>query len=315
MKFSAYMFIRNGIRAGYTFMEAIENVLPFVDEFFVLEGKSDDGTLEALELFAKWNPKIRIESKLPQYIEAEKDDSGIMLRDAFDEARQKCDGDWLVQVQADTVFHPITVLAARYFLSQENNAEKYDAIKTIRHQYRWNWQEMYRIDYLNLIFKKTSGSVVRDAIDIGVKGKVSKKLLPLFSKFPVSDNAWVFLENIMGKVEGCFEIWPSQQGNVASKDFSWYNDVSGRSFKDDLRLYNEKGVLPPFWKIKTSKFINVLPGNLCDLIGKTRYEINQKFANKQGIYNPQLIELLEMINKINIAMHPIMRYMRSTFRC
>ncbi len=217
---------------------------------FVLEGKSDDGTREALELFAKLNPKIRIESKLPQYVETEKDESGIMLRDAFDEARQKCDGDWLIQVQADTVFHPITILAARYFLSQGNNARKYDAIKAIRHQYRWNWQEMYREDYLNLIFKKTAGSVIGDAIDIEVKGKISEKLFPLFRKFPVSDNAWVFLENIMGKVEGCFEIWPSHQDNIVNKNFAWYNDVSGRSFKDDILAYNEKGILPPFWKIK-----------------------------------------------------------------
>ena len=65
MKFSAYVFIRNGIRASYTFVEAIENVLPFVDEFFILEGNSDDGTREALEAFAKLYPKVRIESKTP----------------------------------------------------------------------------------------------------------------------------------------------------------------------------------------------------------------------------------------------------------
>ncbi|MGR3293122.1 MAG: glycosyltransferase family A protein [Candidatus Scalindua sp.] len=291
-------------------MEAIENVLPFVDEFFVLEGQSDDGTREALELFAKCNSKIRIESKLPQYVEVEKDESGIMLRDAFDEARQKCDGDWLIQVQADTVFHPITILAARYFLSQGNNAGKYDAIKIIRYQYRWNWQEMYRKDYLNLIFKKSSCSVFGDAIDVEVKGKISKKLLPLFNKYPVSDNAWVFLENIMGKIEGCFEIWPSLKDNINNKDFSWYNDVSGRSFKDDLQVYNEKGILPPFWKTKTSKFKSMLPDNLNDLIGNTIYEINPRFANKQDIYNPELIALLEMINKINVTIYPVMRFMR-----
>ena len=310
MKFSAYMFIRNGIRAGYTFMEAIENVLPFVDEFFILDGQSDDGTREALELFAKWNPKIRIESKLPQYVGAEKDESGIMLRDAFQLACQKCDGDWLIQVQADTVFHPITILAARYFLTQGNNARKYDAIKAIRHQYRWNWQEMYRKDHLNLIFKKSSGSVFGDAIDVEIKGQISKKLLPLFKEFPVSDNAWVFFENIMGKVEGCSEIWSNQQDNIDNKDFSWYNDVSGRSFNEDLQAYNEKGILPPFWETKTSEFKNVLPDNLSDLIGKTRYEVNPRFANKQDVYNPELISLLEMISKIDATIYPVMNLMR-----
>ena len=174
MKFSAYMFIRNGIHAGYTFMEAIENVLPFVDEFFILEGNSDDGTREALEAFAKLHPRVRIESKTPAYMGAPEDEKGLLLGTAFDEARQKCAGDWLIQVQADTVFHPITVLAARYFLEKGNNAVKYDAIEILRHQYRWNWQDMYRKDRLALIFKKSTGKVFGDAINVTVGGRISR---------------------------------------------------------------------------------------------------------------------------------------------
>lgn len=289
------MFIRNGIRAGYTFMEAIENVLPFVDEFFILEGQSDDGTLEALELFAKWNPKIRIESKLPQYVKKEKDKKGLLLGAAFEEARQKCDGDWLIQVQADTVFHPITVLAAIYFLIQGNNAQKYDAITTMRYQYRWNWQEMYRQDYLNLIFKKSSGNVFGDGINIAIRGKVSKGLLPLFKKFPVTDNAWVFFDNIMDKIKGCSEIWIDYQDNCINKDFPWYNMFAGRSFKEDLEVYYKKGLPPPLWQIKTSKFKNILPENIWSLIGKPKYDITPRFMNKKEVYNPTLNDLLVMI--------------------
>lgn len=300
------MFIRNGIRAGYTFMEAIENVLPFVDEFYILEGKSDDGTLEALETFSNYTQKVYIESKLPQYVDSEKDESGILLGAAFEEARKKCEGDWLIQVQADTVFHPITILAVRYFLMQKNNANKFDAIKTIRHQYRWNWQEMYRKDQLNLIFKKSSGKVFGDAIDIEVNGRISKKLLPLFENFPVTDNAWVFFENIMGKIKGCSEIWPVQQENIFNKDFTWYNRTTKRNFKADMQIYIEKGVPPPFWQTKTSNFKNKLPENLWDLIGKCKYEIAPRFMNKNDLYNPTLSDLLEMITKINSILHPFM---------
>jgi hypothetical protein len=310
MKFSAYMFIRNGIRAGYTFMEAIENVLPFVDEFFILEGQSNDGTLEALELFSKWNPKIIIESKLPQYVQADKDEKGLLLGTAFEEARRKCDGDWLVQVQADTVFHPITILAARYFLMQLKNAEKYDAIKVLRYQYRWNWQEMYRKDYLNLIFKKSSGVVFGDAIDVEVKGKISKKLLSLFKHFPIADNAWIFWENIMGKIKGCYEIWESHDENIKSMDFAWYNDATGRSFKEDLKTYSETGSPPPFWQTKTIPFKNMLPENLWVLIGKCRYEIAPRFMNKDEVYHSILNDLLVMINRINSIISPIGQFMK-----
>lgn len=295
MKFSAYMFIRNGIRAGYTFMEAIENVLPFVDEFFILEGNSDDGTREALEAFSELHPKVIVESKTPAYVSAPKDEKGLLLGTAFDEARQKCDGDWLIQVQADTVFHPITALAARYFLERRNNAVKYDAIEILRHQYRWNWQDMYRKDRLNLMFKKSSGKVVGDALNVAIKGKISRRLAQLFTRFPAADNAWVFFENIIGKVEGCFEIWGSLENNVKEGDSTWYNSATGRSLKEDLNAYRQNVALPPFWLKKISPFKNALPQNLWNLCGTPKYSIAERFKDSGGIYQPSALETLKML--------------------
>jgi hypothetical protein len=295
MKFSAYMFIRNGIRAGYTFMEAIENVLPFVDEFFILEGNSDDGTREALEAFAKLHPKVRIESKTPAYVGAPKDEKGLLLGIAFDDARRKSAGDWLIQVQADTVFHPITVLAARYFLETGNNAVKYDAIEILRHQYRWNWQDKYRKDRLALIFKKSAGKVSGDAINVAVNGRISRGLAPLFERFPVADNAWVFFENIIGKIEGCFEIWGSLEENVREGNSSWYNSATGRNFRADMNAYRQNGVPPPFWREKTSPFKDSLPKNLWELFGVTKYNIARRFNDAGGIFQPSVPEILKML--------------------
>jgi hypothetical protein len=304
------MFIRNGIKAGYTFMEAIENVLPFVDEFFILDGRSDDGTFEALTSFGKRCNKIRIESTLPDYLAAKKDERGILLGAAFDEARQNCNGDWLVQVQADTVFFPITVLAARYFLMQKNNAEKFEAIKVIRHQYRWNWQEKYREDMLNLIFKKSAGKVFGDAIDIEVQGKISKNLLGLFKKYPATDNAWIFFENLIGKIEGCFEIWPSHEKNIMKQDFEWYNKTTGRSFNEDINNYYKKKILPPFWQTNESPFKDILPDNLWGLIGKKKYEIEPRFSNQGQEFRPSIAQLLEMLAKINAATSPFAQFVK-----
>lgn len=286
MRFSAFMFIRNGLRGGYTFMEAIENVLPFVDEFFILEGKSDDGTLEALEALAKLEPKIRIESKLPAYVGAPKDQRGILLGAAFEEARLKCRGDWLIEVQADTVFHPVTVLAARSFLERGDNAAKYDALEVLRRQYRWNWQEMYREDRLNLVFKKTSGVVAGDALNVSIKGRVSRKLAPLFARYPAADNAWVFFENIIGKAEGCREIWDTPATHGKAGEFPWYDQATGRSFGADSEAYLKSGALPPFWLKKTSPFAAALPANLLPHIGAEKYGIAPRFMAKSGLYDP-----------------------------
>jgi glycosyltransferase involved in cell wall biosynthesis len=289
-------------------MEAIENVLPFVDEFFILDGKSEDGTLEALELFKELSEKLRIESKTPLYVKEGATEEGLLLGAAFEEARQKCDGDWLIQVQADTVFHPITIVAARNFLMERENAENYDAIKIIRHQYRWNWQEMYREDYLNLIFKKSSGKVFGDAIDIDITGKTTKKLLPVFNEFPATDNAWIFFENIMNKVEGSFEIWASYKQNVMNQDFTWYNEATGRSFKKDLETYKKTQTTPPFWQKKKSAFGKKLPENLLELIGKHKYEISPRFENRKEVYDPNCSDFLEMMNKAKIILSPIKQY-------
>jgi len=299
MKFSAYMFIRNGLRGGYTFMEAIENVLPFVDEFFVLEGKSDDGTLEALEAFSKLNPKIRIESKTPAYVNVAKDEKGgVLLGAAFEEARQKCDGDWLVQVQADTVFHPLTLLAVRDFLMRQGAGWKYDAIEIVRDQYRWNWQEMYREDHLALIFRKAAGKVFGDALNVKISGKISGRLVPLFDKFPLADSAWVFFENLAGKQEGCREIWTTPENHGEGGDFPWYDRATGRSFSSDLAAYRENGTMPPFWREKTNPFVERLPSNLLPLFGSEKYKIAPRFSVANGSYGPSAADIEEMRAKI-----------------
>jgi hypothetical protein len=163
---------------------------------------------------------------------------------------------------------------------------------------------MYRNDYLNLIFKKSSGKVFGDAIDIEIKGKSSKNLLPLFNVFPATDNAWIFFENLMGKIESSSEIWNFHDDNISNKDFSWYNKGTGRSFNNDLKAYSEKGVLPPFWQTRTSPFQNKLPHNLWNLVGNTIYKIDARFGDPKRIYNPDLSGILGMIKEANVLMSP-----------
>lgn len=294
MKISAYMFIRNGIRAGYTFLEAVENVMPFVDEFFILDGQSDDGTLEALRGLAKLNGKLRVESSVPEYVGATKDAKGLLLGAAFEEARQNCDGDWLIQVQADTVFHPVTLLAVREFLLKEGPGWSYDAIEVFRRQYRWNWQEMYREDRLALIFRKAAGRVAGDALNVKIEGKISGRFVRLFERFPLADNAWVFFENLAGKQAGCREIWDTPENHGKGAEFPWYDKATGRSFSADLAAYAQKGELPPFWLKRESPFKADLPYNLAGLVGLKKYIPHPRFSEPGGLYAPSERELNEL---------------------
>ena len=49
IKVSGFTFIRNAIKFDFPIVEAIQSILPIVDEFIVNVGKSDDETLELIQ--------------------------------------------------------------------------------------------------------------------------------------------------------------------------------------------------------------------------------------------------------------------------
>ncbi len=57
-RLAAITFVRNGVRLGYPFIESIRSVLSIVDEFVVVVGESEDGTLDAVRSIG--DPKIRV---------------------------------------------------------------------------------------------------------------------------------------------------------------------------------------------------------------------------------------------------------------
>ena len=55
---SGFTFIRNGVELGFPFEASIRSILPLVDEFVVVVGKSNDDTLQRIQDLQ--DPKIRI---------------------------------------------------------------------------------------------------------------------------------------------------------------------------------------------------------------------------------------------------------------
>jgi hypothetical protein len=106
----------------------------------------------------------------------------------------------------------------------------------------------------------------------------------------------------MGKIEGSSEIWNFHEDNIANQDFEWYNKGTGRSFNRDIKAYSEEKVLPPFWQTTTSPFQKRLPQNLLNLIGNTVYTIDDRFDDPRRIFDPDLSDILEMIQQSNAIM-------------
>lgn len=102
MKVSAFTYVRNGFTIDYPFLEAIQSVLPIVDECIVVIGDSTDGTREAVENLN--NNKIKI-------VDTIWDDKmrtgGLIFAQQSNIGIDNCsaDADWLFHIQADEIIH------------------------------------------------------------------------------------------------------------------------------------------------------------------------------------------------------------------
>lgn len=115
MKVCGFSFVRNGVKLGYPFVEAIRSILPVCDEVIVAVGDSTDNTLSILRNI---DPKVTI-------IETVWDDTlkegGRVLAVETDKAFQAIPAkyDWCIYIQGDELIHE------KYFPVMREAMEKY----------------------------------------------------------------------------------------------------------------------------------------------------------------------------------------------
>lgn len=96
---SGFTILNSAVSLGYPFRESILSLLPFVDEFIVNVGQTDDGTWEAVNGLD--SPKIkpfRSEWNLEPT-------GGSVLTQQTDIALSRCRSEWLVHLQGDELLH------------------------------------------------------------------------------------------------------------------------------------------------------------------------------------------------------------------
>jgi hypothetical protein len=98
---SGFLIVRDGVRFGYPFLEAIRSALPVCDEIWVADGGSSDGTWEALQVLAAAEPRV----KLVREPWPANRDFGWTIRVASERLRQRCRGTWCLYLQANEVVH------------------------------------------------------------------------------------------------------------------------------------------------------------------------------------------------------------------
>jgi hypothetical protein len=125
MRVSGFTFIRNGVKYDYPVIEAINSILPLVDDFIVAVGNSDDETLELIKSIN--SDKIKI-------IETLWDDSqregGRVLALETDKAFQAISAasDWCFYLQADEVIHEQDIPAIKAAMYQYLDDERVDGL-------------------------------------------------------------------------------------------------------------------------------------------------------------------------------------------
>jgi glycosyltransferase involved in cell wall biosynthesis len=123
MKVSGFTIVKNAVLLEYPLVESILSILPIVDEYVVLIGKSDDDTLERVKAIG--DPKIRI-------IENEwcddKKSGGEFFSDLTNVALKECTGDWAFYLQADEVIHEKDLSRLRGLMAEHIGNEQIKAI-------------------------------------------------------------------------------------------------------------------------------------------------------------------------------------------
>lgn len=116
MKITGISIIRNAIKNDYPIVEAINSILPVVDEMIVTVDPGEDATLELIKSIP--SDKIKI---YPTVWDMSIREGGKVLAVETDKAIQlvPADSDWIFYIQADEVvhekYHPAILEAARKY--------------------------------------------------------------------------------------------------------------------------------------------------------------------------------------------------------
>lgn len=102
MKISGFTMAKNATKLYYPWKQAIQSILPLVDEFVVALGDCDPDDTSRQEIESIGSPKIKI---VDTVWDIEKYPRGMENAHQTDIAKSYCTGDWLFYLQADEVIH------------------------------------------------------------------------------------------------------------------------------------------------------------------------------------------------------------------
>jgi glycosyltransferase involved in cell wall biosynthesis len=120
---SGFTFIRNGVELGFPFEASIRSLLPLVDEFVVVVGKSNDETLARIHAIG--SSKIRVIETIWNERMA---DRGFVYAQQKMIAQFACTGDWAFYLEGDEVVHEAELANIRASVDQHHTNPAVEAL-------------------------------------------------------------------------------------------------------------------------------------------------------------------------------------------
>jgi len=275
MKVSGFTIIKNGVKYGYPFKEAILSILPLCDEFIINVGKSEDDTLEQVKSIQ--SDKIKIfESDWDMSIR----EGGKVLSIETNKALQKCTGDWCFYIQSDEVLHEKYIPEVRSKMEKYLNDNEVDGLRfKYKHFYGSYdyYQDNYRKWYIKetRVIKNNKGIIsVGDAMDFYYADHKKIKSIDI--------NAEIYHYG-----------WVKQPDTLLKKrtDFNklYHSDEELEKIYTDLKNYDDLGHL--------KKFNDAHPEVMKEVVKNANWNFDAKINEQKP----------EAIRKILIFLQPLLK--------
>ena len=120
MKISAFTIIKNAIKYDYPVVESIKSLEPFVDEYIINIGDSDDETEKLIRDNFGDNPKFVLFNSVWE----PKEQGMTFFRNQTNLALEKCTGDWVFYLQADECVHEDQISSIKQEMERADESGK-----------------------------------------------------------------------------------------------------------------------------------------------------------------------------------------------
>lgn len=147
-RISGIITVRNAVKLGYPFLEAILHILPAVDEFLIGEGGSTDETPKYLEKLRKTFPK----KILLFYTPWEKSQHWESFDRAIDALIVNAKGTWIWEIQGDEFWHEKDLLRI-VDIMRKADADGYNSIRQPCVQYGFIHKDSYKYRNIRMLRK------------------------------------------------------------------------------------------------------------------------------------------------------------------